>query len=109
MKKILAAALCLFALTGSAFAQTAPKELQMTGTVTESTGSMVTIKNNNSPFDSVALHIADTTFILQSSTGYYLSGNDIATNELVKAWYGPRLTRSHYCRRRRQPSCFYLF
>lgn len=94
MKKILAAALCLFALTGSAFAQTAPKELQMTGTVTENTGSMVTIKNNNSPFDSVALHIADTTFVLQSSTGYYLSGNDIATNELVKAWYGPRLTRS---------------
>lgn len=34
-------------------------------------------KNNNKPFDSVALHITDNTYILQSGTGYYLGANDV--------------------------------
>lgn len=78
MKKMLIAALCLLTLSGSAMAaQNVPKELQMSGTVTENTGSMITVKNSNKPFDSVALHITDNTYILQSGTGYYLGANDI--------------------------------
>ena len=70
MKKMLIAALCLLTLSGSAMAaQSVPKELQMSGTVTENTGSMITVKNNNKPFDSIALHITDNTYILQSGTG----------------------------------------
>lgn len=94
MKKILAAALCILAISGSALAQSVPKELQMTGTVTESTGSMVTIKNDNKPFDSVALHITDDTFVIQNGTGYYLDGFDVKKDDKAKAWYGPMLTRS---------------
>lgn len=94
MKKLLAAALCLLAISGSAMAQTVPQELSMNGTVTANTGSMVTIQNNNKPSDSVALHITDDTFVLQNGTGYYLSGSDIKTGQFAKAWYGPRLTRS---------------
>ncbi len=94
MKKILAAALCLMAISGSALAQSIPKELQISGTVTETSGSMITIKNNSRPFDSVALHITDKTFVLQNGTGYYISGNDIAQNAPANAWYGPKLTRS---------------
>ena len=46
MKKMLIAALCLLTLSGSAMAaQNVPKELQMSGTVTENTGSMITVKN----------------------------------------------------------------
>lgn len=45
MKKMLIAALCLLTLSGSAMAaQNVPKELQMSGTVTENTGSMITVK-----------------------------------------------------------------
>ena len=52
MKKMLIAALCLLTLSGSAMAaQNVPKELQMSGTVTENTGSMITVKNSNKPFD----------------------------------------------------------
>ena len=95
MKKMLIAALCLLTLSGSAMAaQNVPKELQMSGTVTENTGSMITVKNNNKPFDSVALHITDNTYILQSGTGYYLGANDVKKDGHVSAWYGPGLTRS---------------
>lgn len=95
MKKMLIAALCLLTLSGSAMAaQNVPKELQMSGTVTENTGSMITVKNSNKPFDSVALHITDNTYILQSGTGYYLGANDVKKDGHVSAWYGPALTRS---------------
>ena len=51
MKKMLIAALCLLTLSGSAMAaQNVPKELQMSGTVTENTGSMITVKNSNGKY-----------------------------------------------------------
>ena len=94
MKKILAAALCLLTISGSALAQSVPKELQMAGSVTGRNGDMITITNDNNKTDSVALHITDDTFVIQNSTGYYLNGFDIREGEQVKAWYGPVLTRS---------------
>ena len=94
MKKILAAALCLLTISGSAFAQSVPKELQMAGSVTGRNGDMITITNDNKKTDSVALHITDDTFVIQNGTGYYLNGFDICEGEQVKAWYGPVLTRS---------------
>ena len=94
MKKILAAALCLLTISGSALAQSVPKELQMAGSVTGRNGDMITITNDNKKTDSVALHITDDTFVIQNGTGYYLNGFDIREGELVKAWYGPVLTRS---------------
>mgnify|MGYP003193248098 CR=1 FL=1 len=117
MKKMLIAALCLLTLSGSAMAaQNVPKELQMSGTVTENTGSMITVKNSNKPFDSVALHITDNTYILQSGTGYYLGTNDVKKDGHVSAWYGPALTPAaagksgcHYFRPGRQPPHLYLF
>ena len=78
MKKILAAALCLLTISGSALAQSVPKELQMAGSVTDRNGDMIT----------------DDTFVIQNGTGYYLNGFDIREGEQVKAWYGPVLTRS---------------
>ena len=94
MKKILAAALCLLAISGSALAQSVPKELQMAGNVTGRNGDMITITNDSKKTDSVALHITDDTFVIQNGTGYYLNGFDIREGEQVKAWYGPVLTRS---------------
>ena len=94
MKKILAAALCLLTISGSAFAQSVPKELQMAGSVTNRNGDMITITNDNKKTGSVALHITDDTFVIQNGTGYYLNGFDIREGEQVKAWYGPVLTRS---------------
>ena len=94
MKKILAAALCLLTISGSALAQSVPKELQMAGSVTGRNGDMITITNDNKKTDSVALHITDDTFVIQNGTGYYLNGFDIREGEQVKAWYGPVLTRS---------------
>ena len=94
MKKILATALCLLTISGSALAQSVPKELQMAGSVTGRNGDMITITNDNKKTDSVALHITDDTFVIQSGTGYYLNGFDIREGEQVKAWYGPVLTRS---------------
>ena len=94
MKKILAAALCLLTISGSALAQSVPKELQMVGSVTGRNGDMITITNENKKTDSVALHITDDTFVIQNGTGYYLNGFDISEGEQVKAWYGPVLTRS---------------
>ena len=94
MKKILATALCLLTISGSALAQSVPKELQMAGSVTGRNGDMITITNENKKTDSVALHITDDTFVIQSGTGYYLNGFDIREGEQVKAWYGPVLTRS---------------
>ena len=94
MKKILAAALCLLTISGSALAQSVPKELQMAGSVTGRHGDMITITNDNKKTDSVALHITDDTFVIQNGTGYYLNGFDIREGEQVKAWYGPVLTRS---------------
>lgn len=94
MKKILAAALCLLTISGSALAQSVPKELQMAGSVTDRNGDMITITNDNKKTDSVALHITDDTFVIQNGTGYYLNGFDIREGEQVKAWYGPVLTRS---------------
>lgn len=94
MKKILAAALCLLTISGSAFAQSVPKELQTAGSVTGRNGDMITITNDNKKTDSVALHITDDTFVIQNGTGYYLNGFDIREGEQVKAWYGPVLTRS---------------
>ena len=94
MKKILAAALCLLTISGSALAQSVPKELQTAGSVTGRNGDMITITNDNKKTDSVALHITDDTFVIQNGTGYYLNGFDIREGEHVKAWYGPVLTRS---------------
>ena len=94
MKKILAAALCLLTISGSALAQSVPKELQTAGSVTGRNGDMITITNDNKKTDSVALHITDDTFVIQNGTGYYLNGFDIREGEQVKAWYGPVLTRS---------------
>ena len=94
MKKILAAALCLLTISGSALAQSVPKELQMAGSVTGRNGDMITITNDSKKTDSVALHITDDTFVIQNGTGYYLNGFDIREGEQVKAWYGPVLTRS---------------
>lgn len=94
MKKILAAALCLLTISGSALAQSVPKELQTAGSVTGRNGDMITITNDNKKIDSVALHITDDTFVIQNGTGYYLNGFDIREGEQVKAWYGPVLTRS---------------
>ena len=94
MKKILAAALCLLTISGSALAQSVPKELQTAGSVTGRNGDMITITNDNKKTDSVALHITDETFVIQNGTGYYLNGFDIREGEQVKAWYGPVLTRS---------------
>ena len=94
MKKILAAALCLLTISGSALAQSVPKELQMAGSVTGRNGDMITITNDNKKTDSVALHITDDTFVIQNGTGYYLNGFDIREGEQVKAWYDPVLTRS---------------
>lgn len=94
MKKILAAALCLLTISGSALAQSVPKELQMAGSVTGRNGDMITITNDNKKNGSVALHITDDTFVIQNGTGYYLNGFDIREGEQVNAWYGPVLTRS---------------
>ena len=94
MKKILAAALCLLTISGSALAQSVPKELQTAGSVTGRNGDMITITNDSKKTDSVALHITDDTFVIQNGTGYYLNGFDIREGEQVKAWYGPVLTRS---------------
>lgn len=94
MKKILAAALCLLTISGSALAQSVPKELQMAGSVTSRNGDMITITNDNKKTGSVALHITDDTFVIQNGTGYYLNVFDIREGEQVKAWYGPVLTRS---------------
>ena len=48
MKKMLIAALCLLTLSGSAMAaQNVPKELQMSGTVTENTGN---VRNRNGKY-----------------------------------------------------------
>lgn len=94
MKKILAAALCLLTISGSALAQSVPKELQTAGSVTGRNGDMITITNENKKTDSVALHITDDTFVIQNGTGYYLNGFDIREGGQVKAWYGPVLTRS---------------
>lgn len=94
MKKILAAALCLLTISGSALAQSVPKELQTAGSVTGRNGDMITITNDNKKTDIVALHITDDTFVIQNGTGYYLNGFDIREGEQVKAWYGPVLTRS---------------
>ena len=74
MKKMLIAALCLLTLSGSAMAaQNVPKELQMSGTVTENTGSMITVKNNNKPFDSVALHIRTTPIYCKAAPAIILA------------------------------------
>lgn len=94
MKKILAAAMCMMILGSSAFAQNAPKELSMSGTAIENSGSMVTIQNENKPFDKVALHITEDTFLIDNGTGYYIGASDIEKDEHVNAWYGPALTRS---------------
>ena len=94
MKKILAAALCLLTISGSALAQSVPKELQMAGSVTGRNGDMITITNDNKKNDSVALHITDDTFVIQNGTGYSLNSFDSREGEQVKAWYGPVLTRS---------------
>ena len=88
------AALCLLTISGSALAQSVPKELQMAGSVTGRNGDMITITNDNKKTDSVALHITDDTFVIQNGTGYYLNGFDIREGEQVKAWYGSVLTRS---------------
>ena len=51
MKKILAAALCLLTISGSALAQSVPKELQTAGSVTGRNGDMITITNDNKKTD----------------------------------------------------------
>lgn len=94
MKKILAAAMCMMIFGSGALAQEAPKELIMYGNVVENTGSTITVQNANKPFDKVALHITEDTFLIDNSTGYYIGANDIALDEHVKAYYGPALTRS---------------